>query len=461
MSKTLDPLTSAPLPLFFRYAWPSILGLLAISTASIIDGMFVGHWVGADALAAINLISPFISIIYSIGLMICIGTSLSAGKRLGEKDPQGASQIFTQSFILLVFISSMVVLTITLNLNNFLSLMTVPNGLFPFIYDYFHILLPFILIQILSLFLYFFVKVDKQPSLAAAALIIGALTNIILDAIFIVPLGLGIKGAAWATGLSQCIQLIFLLRYFFIPERQLFFVVPTKKIHELAKSCFNGVSELINGITDSIMVIIINWMLIKQAGAIGVAAFSALNYVLMIAMVITFGLSDAMQVLITQNFGAKQSERIYQLRHLGFITAFVIGVISMLSILFFPETIVGLFIGTQHSQAIKLAQEMSAFIWPLFITSGINAIAIGYFTAIHKPKHSSILAILRTFILPSGLLIITFWIFQDLSALIALPLADGIAMLLGLSLMIKMTPERVILSQITQESGLKETRHLV
>ncbi len=251
---------------FFKYLIPSLVGLIAMTSASLVDGIFIGNYVGVTALAAVNLIIPIMTLIFGVGLMVSIGGSVRGGKYLGEKNIAAASAIFSKT---LMFVAAYAVVVIALGLI-FETLLFASLGaseeLFPAMSEYYRIIMPFLITQLIAVVLYFFVRLDGLPNLAAAALVVGAVVNIALDYLFIVVYGWGLAGAAYATGLSQALPMMVLTVYFLLPKRKLHFRLRQDNWFEIFQAAYNGVSEFINEVSGGIIILIFNWMLIERAG---------------------------------------------------------------------------------------------------------------------------------------------------------------------------------------------------
>ncbi len=143
--------------------------------------------------------------------------------------------------------------------------------LFPVMSEYYSIIMPFVIFQLIIIPLYFFIRLDGLPNLAAVALGVGAVVNIALDYLFIAVYGWGLTGAAWATGISEVLSLLVIMFYFFMPERTLSFSFRQNNWMEVFQAAYNGISEFINEVSGAIIAFIFNWMLIQRAGVDGVA----------------------------------------------------------------------------------------------------------------------------------------------------------------------------------------------
>jgi len=430
---------------FFRYLIPSMVGMLAMMSASLVDGIFIGNFVGIRALAAVNLLIPIMSILFGVGLMLSIGGSVRAGKYLGEKDTSAASAIFSKTLSsVLVYGTAVIVMGLVFESHLFRGL-GADKSLFPLMSEYYRILMPFLLAQLGTIVLYFFIRLDGFPSLTATALVVGAIINIALDYLFIFVFKWELAGAAWATGISQIIPFLVLLLYFFSKKRKLHYKLKQRNWSEVFKAAYNGLSEFINEISAGVITFIFNWMLIQRAGVEGVAAITVVNYLMMIGFMIFFSVGDTSQVMISQNFGAKNTQRI---RHFLMLAGLSIGVVSLLVIfmlLSFSETLISLFLSDEGSAAtIGLASSFVDYTWPVFLFVGINMLISGYLTAIHLAFQSAVVAVCRSLVLPAGLLIALYFFFNDNRFVIALPIAEGITFVIALVYFWRHRPTRAV-----------------
>ncbi len=440
-----DALEGPIFPTFVRYLIPSLVGLLAMTSASLVDGIFIGNYVGVTALAAVNLIIPITTLLFGVSMMISIGGSVRAGKYFGESKVQAASAIFSKTMLFMILYGVLVVaLGLILETKIFSALGATPE-LFPVMSEYYRIIMPFLLAQFIVIQIYFFIRMDGFPNLAAAILIIGAAANIVLDYLFIAVYGWGLTGAALATGLSELLSLMVGLLYFWLPKRRLHLKLRQKNWREVFQAAYNGISEFINEVSGAIIAFVFNWMLIQRAGVVGVAAITLVNYLLFVGFMIYFSISDSIQVMISQNFGAKKRERI----HAFFTTAclFIAGfsLIFIFTLMVGSETLIGLFINTQeNTETVQLALEFFSYIWPLFIFAGFNMLISGYLTAVHLPFQSAVVATSRSLIMPIGFLILFYMLLSDYRFVAAISLAEAVSFVLAVTLYISFSPKKIV-----------------
>ena len=427
---------------------PSLLGLIAMTSGSLVDGMFIGNYEGVTALAAVNLIIPITTLLFGVSMMISIGGAVRGGKYLGEKNSTAASAIFSKTLMfMLVYGLIVIALGLVFEAQIFASL-GADKTLFPVMSEYYQIIFPFLFFQFIVIQMYFFIRLDGFPNLAAMALAVGAVANISLDYLFIAVYDWGLAGAALATGLSQVMSLMVMLFYFVQPQRNIMFGVQQKNWQEVFQAAYNGISEFINEVSGALIGFIFNWMLIQRAGVTGVAAITLVNYLLFVGFMAYFAISDSIQVIISQNFGARNPQRIRAfLRTAGFmIIAVSAAIISLL--LAGSESLIGLFIDVERdSDTLALALKFVAYVWPVFIFAGFTMLISGYLTAVHLPFQSALVASCRSLIMPAGLLMLFYMLLSDYHFVAAISVAEAISFVIAVTLYLYHTPTKVIREQ--------------
>ena len=453
-----DPLmTSAPfndnhaldgaiVPTFFKYLIPSLFGLIAMTSASLVDGIFIGNYEGVTALAAVNLIIPIMTLLFGVGMMLSIGGSVRAGKYLGEGNAAAASAIFSKTLMFVaVYGIAMITLGLALEEQLFAGL-GATRELFPAMSEYYRVIMPFLFAQLMVMVLYFFIRLDGLPNLAAVALAIGAVVNIVLDYLFIAEFGWGLSGAAFATGVSQALPLLVMLIYFVSPERRLQFRFRQNNWKEVFQAAYNGISEFINEVSGAIIAFICNWMLIQRAGVNGVAAITVVNYLLLLGFMMFFSISDTIQVMVSQNFGAGKDDRIRKFLQTA---GSIVGLFSLAFIVVLTtasEPLVYLFVDEHDSaEMVALATELVSYVWPLFLFAGFTMLISGYLTAIHLPFQSGLVAVCHSLIFPAGFLALFYSLLSDHRFVAALPVAESFTFVLALVIFLRHRPEKAAL----------------
>lgn len=437
-------LEGKPLSSFLRYVIPSALGLLAMSTASVVDGIFVGRYQGSEALAAINLIIPATSMSFGVAFMIALGNSVAAGKYIGEGNHRGACNIYSKALLATLAYGTLLVTLGVWGSRRLFSILGAEPSLVPLMAQYFDTLIWFLPFQSLAALFYYFVRIAGYPGLAAAGLIAGAMANLFLDWLLIARLDQGLKGAALATGLSSGLTVLVLLSFKLKKDNWLTFYPWQRHWLELARACFNGLSEFINEMSAGLVTAILNFVIIKRLGTDGVAAFTVVNYSLMIGMLLSFSIADALQAVSSQCFGARKPRRMQQ--YINLASALVLANAALLIALLLSQgtALMSLFIAGNNSQLEAIAGGFIAVLWPVIALNGLNVVVSAYLTAIHHSLASASIAILRSLVFPLALLyVLTQWL-SHWPFLLALTGAEALTLVIATLLFIRFRPHRVL-----------------
>lgn len=434
MNTAENPALSGPiLSTFFYYAVASLVGLLAITTTNLVDGVFVGNYVGAEALAAITLLIPCFTLLFAMALMFAIGGSVSAGKHIGAGDESEASAVFSQTLLATFALSGLFALLSYGLEDQLFRLLNVPSELIPLVSQYFGVIRWVLVVQLTTMVLYYFVRADGHPVLATSALVVGSLSNVALDALFVIKWQLGLPGAAYAVAVSQMVQLAVLCRYFVSPERSLRLLPRQKDWSRLLSVAYNGVSEFINEISAGLVFLLLNHLLIARLGVRGIAAFSVVNYFIFGSLMLSYGIADALHLLASQNYGARDQRRIHKFLVTALFSSLVMGAALSALLLGWRDTLTGWFLNGEDAAISQQAGQLVWVVWPLFLVNEANIILSCYLTAIHQPRPSALVALMRGLVLPVTLLTTLHWFFQrpalqaqvsDWAFLVALPLAE-------------------------------------
>lgn len=432
-------------PTFFRYLGLSLVGLIAMTSASLVDGVFIGNYVGVTALAVVNLIIPITTLLFGVGMMLAIGGSVRGGKYLGERDPVAASAVFSKTLVAATLYGVVVVALGLVLEERLFAALGATEELFPLMREYYRIIMPFLVAQLAAIALYFFIRLDGFPNLAATALTVGAAVNIALDYLFIAVFGWGLAGAAYATGLSQALPLVVMLAYFTKPGRRLRFGFRQDNWAEVFRAAYNGVSEFINEVSGGIVALILNWMLIQRVGVAGVAAITVVNYLMLLGFMVFFAVADTIGVMVSQNYGARNAQRIgaFLVTAAGTIALVSVAFISLLLTVSRPMIL--LFVdGPDSAAMVAMATDFVTYVWPLFLFAGANMLLSGYLTAIHRPFQSGAVALCRGLVFPTTFLVLGYYLLADYAFVAALPVAEGAAAILALGLFLQHSPGRAV-----------------
>lgn len=433
--------------LFFKYAIPNILSLVLISSAGIFDAAFIGKYVGENALAGVNIANPVFGFIWGLSMMVTTGAAVITGNYLGQKNIEKANIIFTKSLIAIFVLTVLIILLLNIFKYSFIRQIGGSDITAPIAITYLNYITPFIPFITVGYALSVYARVDNFPFISSFALIASALINIALDSLFIIVFDWGIKGAATATGISYLFVFIILAIHFSLKKGVLRLNFKKGSWKEIYSASYNGMSEFINETSIGVVVILFNVLMMKYAQESGVAAFSAINYIMWLGIMVAYAVADSLNPLISINYGAKEILRIKKILKIAIVFILTNGFFIFLTLTFFSEQLTLLFIKDTSSKAYPIAIELMDYVRWVFFINGINMILSVYFTATLKPVESVIIAMLRGLILPATLLTTLPYFLKELGIYISTPLAEIITLIVALSLFL-ITKNKILNSNI-------------
>ena len=393
-------------------------------------------YVDEISLAAVNTANPVYSFIWGLSMMIMIGGAVAAGKYFGEKNIKAANEVFTNSIIAVFLITVVVSLIIFIFTENIIMLIGGSEKTTPIAALYLKTIIPFILFTTIGYGLSVFARVDGFPMLASLALIMGALTNIILDAIFIAVLNMGVKGAAYATGISFIVSFLILFIHFARKKGNLRITLQLRNFSHIIKTSYNGLSEFLNEISVGITMALFNIIMMKYAQEEGVAAFAAINYIMWLGNMVNYGAADTLNPLISTNYGAGKFDRIKNILKTGAFFTLLNGFGIFLTILFFSHELTSLFIKDTSSNAYNISIEFMSYVKWAFFLSGINMVLSSYFTAMLRPKESAVIASLRSLIMPYFMLLLLPKLLEIKGVYLTIPVSEIVTFITALTLFV-------------------------
>lgn len=212
----------------------------------------------------------------------------------------------------------------------------------------------------------------------------------------------------------------------------------------LIRTAFNGFSEFINEISAGIVIFIFNLVMMRRFGPSGVAAFTIINYILFFGLMICYGVADALQPLLSTNFGARQEERISGFMRLGLLANGGIGITVTAVILLFPGPLIGIFLHKEAAVTIATARTFLLYFWPAMLINGLNIAFSSSFTSLHKAAHSAAIALSRSLGLPVLFVLALSALIGDVGIFIAIPLAEFATLFLSLAFFFRNRPQKVL-----------------
>ncbi len=417
---------------YFKFTLPNMIGLIAMSSVSLVDGYFVSNFVSSAALAAVNIIIPLITIVFGISIMLTIGAAVLIGTYLGEGKENKASAIFTKVMITITAMSlffTVVCFTFSKEVSRLLG---ANDDIMVYAVPYLEMVSIFFLFQALEYSLSVMIRTDGNPYLASIAVLFGAVLNFILDYIFIVKINMGISGAALGTGLSFMVSTFLILFHFFLKKGRLYLTRKIGEWKEIIYASYNGSSELLSEASVAVVAYLFNNIMVQNMGTYGVEAFTVINYALWATNMLCYAVGDSLVPLISINYGALQYARIQKILSLSRISVIFIGAFVFALFTFIPEKIIATLLNpVTDKDAFDIALVFADYVKYAFLFIGLNIIFTSAFTAFQKPLHSVVVALSRGLILPAAFIFIMPLILKETGIYTAVPLAETVTIILG------------------------------
>lgn len=377
-----------------HFSLPSMVMMVCTSIYCVVDGLFVSNYAGTTAFAAVNLIMPYIMIFGTVGIMIGTGGTALVSMTMGTGDRARANHIFSQLIWFAIFGgAALAVLAIAL-LRPAAILMGAKGELVELCVSYGAFILPALPALLLQNVFQSFCVAAEKPNLGLGFTVGAGITNIVLDAL-LVP-RLGIRGAAIATALSQCVGGIGPVIYF-ARENSSLLRLSWAKIEGkvLLRTCTNGSSELMSNLSLNLVSMLYNWQLMNYAGEEGVAAYGVVMYVQFVFISVFLGFCFGVAPVISYHYGAQNHAELKNLlRKCLVILAFLsVGLTSIAELLADPLTR----IFVDHDPALLVMSKKAYIICSLiFLVGGYNIFGSSFFTALNNGLISAAISFLRT-----------------------------------------------------------------
>lgn len=382
---------------FLKYAVPSALAMFVSSLYTIIDGIFVGQGVGDSALAAVNIVMPFTIMLFGIATMFAVGGGDLVSKNIGSNNKDKAIKIFRQVFKFLLILSIGISLIFIVFSTQIVKILGATNNLVPLASTYLKYYSLFCIPNLIGIALNSFVRNDGRPKLAMISTLSGAVTNIVLDYIFIFPLNFGIKGAAIATGLGQIVTISILIPHF-IGNKGVLRFGNVRLEREIIKEFINiGFPSFFAEVSFSIIIFFMNLALVNYGGETYLSSFAIINYITTNIYMVLLGLSLGVQPLLSYNYGAKKSKKMLKYYSITMKASILINIIFISICFLFGKDMILIF--TSDTIIANIAYIGLNVTNIAFIMVGFNLISTVYYQSISMPKISNIFCAFRSVIL--------------------------------------------------------------
>lgn len=386
--------------IFIQFAIPSIFSMIFSSIGIIVDGIFVGKFIGSEALAAVNILMPILMITFALADMIAVGSSVKISIALGRGNNQLANRAFSTSLMMIVLLGILItILGFAFGkpiIYNFIQDSVLADLAFSYVKPFFY-MIPFAM-PLFAVDNY--LRICGKANFSMWVNISISLLNIVLDWLLIGQLRMGIEAASLATGISMSIGCAVAIFPFILKRFTLRFTKPVLHIKDIVGIIYNGSSEFFNNIASSLMAIVINSFLLRLGGALAVAAYSIVMYIDAVLMMGLYGMLDSIQPAVSYNIGANNTKKVMELFKISCVVACITSIICMIGTLLFPEFLASLFVKSSDTNIIELTKTALYLFAPAYLFLWFNMVSSSFLTSFDKPKESLIIMVFRAVVFP-------------------------------------------------------------
>ena len=418
-------LGTLPIPkLLIQQAIPASIGILVMSLNILIDTIFVGQWIGSNAIAAINVVLPVSFFIAALGMSIGIGGASIISRSLGEKNLEKAEQTFGNQISLTLALTTFVVIFGLIYVDQIIPIFGGKGSLFDLAKTYYVIVMYGVPVLAFCMMSNNSIRAEGKPKNAMYAMLLPSVSNLILDYVFIKGFDWGMMGAAWATTLSYGVCASYII-YFFLsgksslkPDIQAF--IP--KIGLVQEIASLGSVTLVRQAMVSITVLLVNNILFTLGGESSITVYAIISRMLMFATFPIFGITQGFLPIAGFNYGAQNWQRVRKSINISITYSSVMASLIFVAIFLFSDAIPSIF-----SKDISVSDQTSVALRYVFMALpviGIQLIGAAYFQAIGKALPALLLTLSRQGLFFIPLLFLLPPHFGVLGVWMAFPLAD-------------------------------------
>lgn len=422
--------------LLAQYALPAIIAMTAASLYNIIDRVFIGQVVGPMAISGLAITFPFMNLAAAFGAAVGVGASTTISVKLGQKDYESAENILGNTITLNLIVGLAFGGICLLFLDPILRFFGASDATLPYARDFMQVILAGNVFSHMYFGMNAVLRAASKPQMAMFATIFTVGMNILLDVVFILWWHWGIKGAAFATIISQVLALCWQMKLFTNKSELLHLKQGIYKLKSnLVRNIISiGISPFLMNACACVIVIFINNQLVRFGGDMAVGAYGIANSIAMIFVMFVIGLNQGMQPIAGYNYGAQQYDRMMRVVKLSIITAVCIMLTGWSLAMFAPYHCARMF--TTDPELIKGSIKAIHIIMMMFPLIGSQMVITNFFQCIGKVKISIFLSLSRQllFLLPLLAILPNFYGINGVWA--SMPTSDFIAVVVAVTIML-------------------------
>lgn len=411
--------------------------MLAEGVYSMVDGLFVSNYVGTSAFAALNIIWPAVMLVGALGMMVGAGGSALVSKTMGEGDGDRANAVFSMLVRFTILLSLVFMVPLLVFMEPLARLLGAEGELVHLCVVYGSICTLGLPAFMLQMCFYSFYMTAERPQLGTVMAIVSAITNLVLDILFIPILHWGLAGAAAASMLACCTGGFYPLWYFSSRRNRssLRLIRARFEREPLAKACSNGLSEYVGNISFNILAICYNLQLIRLMGQNGVAAYAVLLYYGYLFAAVFLGFNITVTPIVGYHYGSGDKAELKSLLRHSIILLLVVGSLMALLSEVSASPAAKLFVGYDPELTVLTKKAIRLYMLS-FVIAGINLFISAWFTGLGNGKVSAVVAFARNLVLELGFVFLLPVILGPNGIWLAVDAADICCLVLGVTLLL-------------------------
>lgn len=423
---------------FVSFVLPSIASMLVFNLYTMVDGIFIANYAGETALAAVNLAMPFINFMFAFSLLFAIGASTLISIHRGAGRTEKADQLFSMNTAVLSVLAFLIsVLCVLFSRPLALFLGAGPDTL-DYVVQYLKIIGGFGFFFIVSYSFEVLIKADGFPKLSTFGVLLGAVTNIVLDALFVFGFHWGLAGAAWATGISQLLTFtVFLCHFLYQKKTHFHFTRFRLDLSQYRRILPIGIADCITELSAGIIVFAFNHQILKYIGTSGVVSYTVITYVYNLVLMAMVGIAQGTQPLVSYSLGQKDIKTIRTIYRYGLTAAALLSVISLAVCYGLSAPIVSVFIRPQETELFQATIQAFRTYSLCFLVMGYNVLTSGFFVALAQPRSALAISVSRGIVVILACLYTLTGLFQAAGIWITPLVSESLCLLLSLCLIIR------------------------
>ena len=379
---------------FFKYVSQNIFGLLGTSCYILADTYFIAQAAGTDGVTLLNLCLPIYNLIFAFGSMIGLGAATRYAILRAQGDAR-AQRYFSNAIFSVCILAVPFMLVGIFRPDGLLRLMGGDADIVALGMNYARIFLMFTPFFMCNYVVASFVRNDGDPSLAMVATLSGSLFNVVFDYIFIFPMGLGLPGAALATAISPILSITVCSAHFIKKSNTITFVRKAPSVRLLAQSCQLGISGFVGELSSGVTTTVFNFLLLRLAGNVAVAAYGVVANFALVATAIFNGVAQGAQPLVSQCYGKNEMVGARKLLLLGCGTALGLAALLYGVVFGYTDALTALFNSENSALMAEFAHSGMRIYFVGYFFAGCNIVAAGYLGAVNRPAEASITSLCR------------------------------------------------------------------